>query len=142
MYFMCWALFLISTLLTVALSIVYEVLKLLIFWPPAVFLCLMLGMNLRLFVLFPHFLTWVRKRLLLFLDEDQAQSSAYTTNLRLIVEELAEAVPAIAITLINELLKKAREQRSSTLSTEGWCASSLSTEPSSLSSSKLPPPPS
>ena len=71
-YFMCWAIFILSTLLTLVLSVVVAVLKLLVIWPSILLVCLMLGMNLRLFLLFPSFLTWVGKWLL-GLDEHQAK---------------------------------------------------------------------
>lgn len=61
---LCWALFISSALLSLVGHVVFAVLKLLIFWPPSVLVCLMLGMNLRLFVVFPAFLTWVRMTLI------------------------------------------------------------------------------
>ena len=63
-YFVCWVLFISLTLLALLVIIVCAILKLLVVWPLAVLACLMLGMNLRLFVLFPRFLTWVMNVLL------------------------------------------------------------------------------
>ena len=125
-YFMCWAIFILSTLLTLVLSVVFAVLKLLVIWPSILLVCLMLGMNLRLFLLFPSFLTWVGKWLL-GLDEHQAKVAKCIhdepgTNRRRVGRGDPTAIPAIAITLINEILKKAREQSSGTLSPEGWFA--------------------
>lgn len=101
----CLLFFLGSSMVLLAATCMLTVLTLFVLWPAAVIVCLALGMNLKLF-LFAPFSAWVTTRLMRVTQTQATEGlNIYQTNMSLIIEELFEALPEIAIILINENLR-------------------------------------
>jgi len=103
MHLVCLLIFLGSSMLFLAATCMLIVPTLLILWPTAVIICLTLGMNLKLF-LFAPYSAWVTSRLMR-VTPTQGRLNVYQTNMSLIIEQLFEAIPEIAIILLNESLR-------------------------------------